>query len=238
EEYVGHSIAEFYVDPEVAAGIVRRLVANESVQNQEAQLRCGDGSTKHLLISANGLWENGALVHARVFTRDVTELKRFEEENRRYCEEIEEARRRAEHQATELAIQASELGEAHRAALEATRSKSEFLANMSHEIRTPMTAILGYTDLLANPETSESERQSSLATIKRNGEWLLGLINDILDLSKIEAGKFTIERVDCEPVAFVGDVVSLMRAQAVDKGLSFSVEYQSVVPGRIHSDPT
>jgi signal transduction histidine kinase len=71
-----------------------------------------------------------------------------------------------------------------------------------------------------------------------NGEWLLGLINDILDLSKIEAGKLTIERVDCEPVALVGDVVSLMRAQAVDKGLSFSVEYQSVVPGRVRSDPT
>src|SRR6185503_8445624 len=114
----------------------------------------------------------------------------------------------AEQQAQELAIQASELGEAHRAALEATRSKSEFLANMSHEIRTPMTAIIGYTDIVANTEMPETERQSAIATIRRNGEWLLGLINDILDLSKIEAGKLTIERVDCDPVELVGDIVS------------------------------
>ncbi len=134
-----------------------------------------------------------------------------------------------------------ELEKAKGAAEVANRSKSEFLANMSHEIRTPMTAILGFTDVLlehdhlddAPPETTEAAR-----TIKRNGEYLLGIVNDILDLSKIEAGKMTVEKVVCAPCRIVDDVVALVRVPAEAKGLPLEIEHVDPTPETIQTDPT
>ena len=123
-------------------------------------------------------------------------------------------------------------------AREASRAKSEFLANMSHEIRTPMTSIIGYADLLLDPETTGAERLTHIQTIRRNGEHLLGILNDILDLSKIEAGKMTIENVRCSPSMIIVDVASLMRVRAKEKGLFFEVHYQTPIPETIQSDPT
>ncbi len=123
-------------------------------------------------------------------------------------------------------------------ATEASRSKSEFLANMSHEIRTPMTAVIGYADLLLDPGITASERLNHVQTIRRNGEHLLSLINDILDLSKIEAGKMTVESVPCSPSQIIVDVSSLMRVRAKDKGLAFEVEFETPIPETIVNDPT
>ena len=123
-------------------------------------------------------------------------------------------------------------------AREASRAKSEFLANMSHEIRTPMTAIIGYADLLLDPKINSSSRTTYVQTIRRNGEHLLSVLNDILDLSKIEAGRMTVEKVRCSPSAIIVDVASLMRVRAQDKGLFFDVIYESPIPESIESDPT
>jgi len=123
-------------------------------------------------------------------------------------------------------------------AREASRAKSEFLANMSHEIRTPMTSIIGYADLLLDPETTPTERLTHIQTIRRNGEHLLSILNDILDLSKIEAGKMTIEKLLCSPSMIIVDVASLMRVRAKEKGLFFEVHYQTPIPETIQSDPT
>ena len=120
----------------------------------------------------------------------------------------------------------------------ANRSKSDFLANMSHEIRTPMSAILGFADLLLDDDLSRRDRDEHIKTIRRNGEHLLTIINDILDLSKIEAGGMSVEQVRFSPHAVVVDVASLMRVRAKEKGLFFEVRYLTKIPATIESDPT
>lgn len=120
----------------------------------------------------------------------------------------------------------------------ANRTKSAFLANMSHEIRTPMTAILGYTDLLLDEFGAAGTAGEWLRTIKINGEHLLTIINDILDISKIEAGKMTVESIAHEIRRLVGEVDALLRGRARDKGLSLRFEIQPDVPRVVLTDPT
>jgi CheY-like chemotaxis protein/anti-sigma regulatory factor (Ser/Thr protein kinase) len=112
---------------------------------------------------------------------------------------------------------------------------------MSHEIRTPMTAILGYAAMLrelGDLEKAPVERIDALNTICRNGDHLLTLINDILDLSKLEAGKMTVERVRCAPLDVVRDVIDLMAGRAEQKGLSLTLHPEGRLPETIASDPT
>jgi len=130
-----------------------------------------------------------------------------------------------------------QLAEAKVAAEAANRAKSLFLANMSHEIRTPMTAIMGFTDLLLSREWPPSQRREHLETIRRNTHNLLRVINDILDLSKIEADKFEIEPADCSPKEIVEEVCSLVRSRAAEKGLAVDVTYTHPIPDRVRTDP-
>jgi len=152
--------------------------------------------------------------------------------------EVEEARRQAERQAVELAALARDRDAARRAAQEASRLKSEFLANMSHEIRTPMTALVGYTELLGDTDLTPGERVECLAVVRRNGEHLMTIVNDVLDLSKIESGRMTIERIRCSPFALVDEVAALLRPRAAQEGLAFEVGYGGPLPQTIETDPT
>ena len=123
----------------------------------------------------------------------------------------------------------------------ASRTKSEFLANMSHEIRTPLTAILGFADLLredGDTSLAPSRRLETIDTIKNAGSHLLTIINDILDLSKIEADKMTVETVRTALVEVLCDVRGMMRQRAADKGVTLSVELGSPLPEFIMADPT
>ncbi|TMB04747.1 MAG: response regulator, partial [Deltaproteobacteria bacterium] len=159
-------------------------------------------------------------------------------ERHRHVVAVEEARGQAERQAAELATLARDRDEARRAAQEASRLKSEFLATMSHEIRTPMTALVGYTEMLGDADLSPAERAECLATVRRNGEHLMAIVNDILDLSKIESGRMTIERIACSPFALVAEVAAVVRPRAARDGLTFAVEYRSPLPETIETDPT
>ncbi len=125
----------------------------------------------------------------------------------------------------------------------ATQAKSNFLANMSHEIRTPMTAILGFAEMLAE----QCERTCTfgcasfdelIRTIRRNGDHLLQIINDILDLSRVEAGQVELERTACNPLELLEEVRSLMQPRASAKNLRFEVTHSAPLPQRIQTDPT
>jgi signal transduction histidine kinase/DNA-binding response OmpR family regulator len=127
---------------------------------------------------------------------------------------------------------------AKEAAEAANRFKSMFFANISHEIRTPLTAINGFAELLLNSERTNEERMADARVIRRNGEHLLTLINDILDLSKIEAGKMSVERILCCPAGVVGEVCSMLRQRAAEKGLTLDVNFEGPIPKMIRTDPT
>jgi signal transduction histidine kinase/ActR/RegA family two-component response regulator len=169
-------------------------------------------------------------------------------------EELEAQKQQMIAQQEELKAVNHELEAANAAVQAASRAKSEFLANMSHEIRTPMTAITGYTDLLLDSfcgahECSghacsrreecpvQSEAGQHLVTIRRNSDHLLQIIDDILDLSKVEAGKLSVESVECSPVALMEETRSLLQVRADAKKLALRVEADGPVPDRILSDP-
>ena len=131
-----------------------------------------------------------------------------------------------------------ELAKAKDAAEQASQSKSAFLANMSHEIRTPMNAILGFTEVLRrNIERDETKRQRHLNTIHSSGTHLLNLINDILDLSKIEADRMEVESVPCAVHRVIAEVVTVMRVRADEDNITLDYEFENAIPESILSDP-
>ena len=155
-------------------------------------------------------------------SQNLDSLVRQQQELQRYAEALETTNR--------------VLKEFVHLAESAARAKSEFLANMSHEIRTPMTAILGYTELLLS-EVSESPRKEYLQTILRNGQYLLQLLDDILDLSKIEAGKLKIHRTCCNPRQIATEVQELLQVRAEEKGIQLTLQCSPNLPEQIWSDP-
>ena len=158
--------------------------------------------------------------------------------------EREVAQRTAELQDRSLELEHAnaDLAEAKRRADEATQAKTAFLANMSHEIRTPMTAILGYTELLLSESrygpAGAAEQRQYCEVIRQNGEHLLELINELLDVAKVEAGKLTVEQVQFNLPEWLSGIESTMRVRALDKQIGFSIETLNALPSRAIGDPT
>jgi signal transduction histidine kinase/FixJ family two-component response regulator/HPt (histidine-containing phosphotransfer) domain-containing protein len=175
--------------------------------------------------------EVGVLVN--YFDEMLSEIQQRDVELTRHREHLEEE---VNARTAELWSTLEELTIAKRRAEEANAAKSAFLANMSHEIRTPMTAIVGYSDSMLDPDQTLSDRQDALQIIRRNSQHLLELINDILDISKIEADKMTVERVSADLPALLSDILSLMRPRALAKGLAFDFKVDGPVPRSIKTD--
>ncbi len=130
------------------------------------------------------------------------------------------------------------LAQAQKEAVKANLAKTHFLANMSHEIRTPMGAILGFTELMQQMEQTEEERAISISTIHRNGKQLLSIIDEILDISKVETGNLHIEQVDFNFIKMISEIKSLLLIQTENKGLKFTFSLNSQIPEMICTDPT
>jgi len=210
EELLSASIKDIHPREEVPNDLQRFQAAAECrvTINEDRPILRKDGSIFYADITGHRIIYQGRPCLLALF-RDITERKRAQQD----------------------------LMEAKQAAEAASRTKSEFLANVSHEIRTPMTAILGFADILAETITNQDSLEA-IQIIKRNGNSLLHIINDILDLSKIESGKCEIERVACSPCQIAAEVVSTMKMAADGKGISLDLEYSGSIPQCIRTDPT
>jgi len=215
--------------PEARLAIQRHLSGTASVYVSEHRMRTRDGSWiwvrdigEVIERDEDGTPRRMVGVHV-----DITQTMASQSQLRTMMGELE--------QQTAIANAMAAEAEA------ASDAKSEFLANMSHEIRTPMTAILGYADLLGDEDGLASDREQAadaIRTIRNNAQHLLTVINDILDMSKIEAGQVAIERIDTSPARIVQEVASLMRPRAEGKGIDLQVRYETPIPTVMQSDPT
>jgi signal transduction histidine kinase/CheY-like chemotaxis protein len=118
----------------------------------------------------------------------------------------------------------------------ANEYRDRFLSGMSHAIRSPMTSVLGYADLLLDSEPSAEERSQYLEIIRRNGQDVLTIVSDLLDLSQLKAGQVSFELIEISPIEIIDEVVRFTRDQAIERSLGFGVEYEGRIPARIKTD--
>ena len=146
-------------------------------------------------------------------------------------------RRESDEARSKLEAVVHDLLAAREQAESANRAKSDFLANMSHEIRTPMSAILGYSQLMAEGGEDRERLKECVQRIRRNGEHLLSIIDGILDLSKIEAGKLAVDLQPTNPIQVLLDVESMISSRCTEKGLRFDLGLDTAIPEAIQTDP-
>ncbi|MGZ3266989.1 MAG: PAS domain S-box protein [Croceibacterium sp.] len=210
DELIGAPFKDCFTEPDRAEAAIKRVLSEKSVTDYELTARTRDGKQTVVSYNATTFYDRSRTLQGVVASaRDVTERKRVEQE----------------------------LQQAKAAAESASRTKSDFLASMSHEIRTPMNAIMGIADLLA--KTSLSPEQDKYVQIfRRSGDNLLNLINDILDLSKVEASQLDLERTGFSLSDHLEKVIEMVAPRAHEKNLTLLCEIAPNVSNDLVGDPT
>ena len=210
DELIGAPFKDYFTDPEGAEAAIKRVLREKSVSDYELTARARDGKQTVVSYNATTFYDrNRKLQGVFAAARDVTERKRVE----------------------------MELKQAKAVAESANRTKSDFLASMSHEIRTPMNAIMGIADLLAKT-TLSAEQDKYVRVFRRAGDNLLNLINDILDLSKVEASQLELEHTGFSLIDHVEIVTEMVAARAHEKKLTLVCEIAPNVPNDLIGDST
>ncbi len=171
---------------------------------------------------------DGKIVGTQGILFDITDQKRVEEALKQHRDHLEEM----------ISDRTDELRAAKEAAEDASRTKSEFLANMSHELRTPLNAILGYAQIMKRSGVLEPAGEFAVDTIEQSGEHLLTLINDILDISRIEANKLVLNPTDFALYPFLKGVAGIASMRAESKGINFAFRPDAVLPSAVRADET
>jgi methyl-accepting chemotaxis protein len=218
---------QMYADINRRAELLCRLEKEDVISNFESRMRRKDGSLIWTSLNVRAVRDAaGRLAVLEGFLTDITPRKQAEETLRKYREELEE-------QVKERTI---ELTIAKEQAESANRAKSDFLANMSHEIRTPMNSILGYSQLMQRETSLTREQRDYINTISGSGEHLLALINDVLDISKIEAKKVTLNIDTFDLHALINDLKVMFISRMEAKGLSLEMIGIDTIPRYVVSD--
>ncbi|MEO5762831.1 MAG: response regulator, partial [Vicinamibacteria bacterium] len=215
DELIGAPFKGYFTDPERAQAGIKLVLSEKKVTNYELTARTRDGKETVVSYNATTFYDRDRKLQG-VFAaaRDVTERKRLDHA-------LEEAK--------EVAEQAKESAE------DANRAKSDFLARMSHEIRTPMNAIIGMADLLWETPLA-SEQREYVRIFRKAGSQLLDLINDILDLSKVEAGHLTLESIDFDLGEVLERTLEIMAIRAHEKGLELALRIAPDVATALRGD--
>lgn len=212
----------YFCEPEKAETLFKEVFDKKTVTNFPLVLE--NSKTTDLLFNGSVfLDQQYNIVGAVLVGRDISELKRVQNE-------LIEAKLLAE-------TIAKETEKAKQKAEEATKAKQQFLSNMSHEIRTPMNAIIGFTKVMLRTEISSKQREY-LSAIKMSGDALVVLINDILDLAKVEAGKMNFERQPFKLASCISAILQLFENKIQEKKLELIAYYDEEIPEVLLGDPT
>jgi PAS domain S-box-containing protein len=228
EDLIGTDFFEYFTDPKKARDIYKQVFAEGFVADFPLTIR--DGKLTDVLFNGSVYKdEYGKVLGVVVVARDVTDHKRIEKE-------LLEAKLFAESTATIAEIAQSKAELAAHVAEDAMKSKQQFLSNMSHEIRTPMNAIIGFTKVLLKTKLSTKQKEY-LHAIKVSGDALIVLINDILDLAKVDAGKMIFEQIPFKLEASISAMIHLFEAKILEKNLKLIKKYDNKIPKVLLGDP-
>jgi PAS domain S-box-containing protein len=228
EKLIGTDFFDYFTEPEKARDIYKKIFAEGFVADFPLTIR--DGKLTDVLFNGSVYKdEHGTVLGVVVVARDVTDHKRIESE-------LIEAKERAE-SATKIAEEAQSKAEkATLIAEDAVKSKQQFLSNMSHEIRTPMNAIIGFTKVLLKTDLTDKQKEY-LTAIKISGDALTVLINDILDLAKVDAGKMIFEQIAFKMASSISAMVHVFETKIQEKNLQLIKKYDNRIPEVLVGDP-
>lgn len=230
DKLTGTDFFEYFTEPQKAREVYQEVFANGSVADSPLTLKHVDGKLTEVLFNGSVYKDTeGNVLGVVIVARDVTVQNRI-------SKDLTEAIVVAE-MATVIAEDAKQKAEtATRIAEDAVKAKQQFLSNMSHEIRTPMNAIIGFTKVVLKTELNLKQREY-LNAIRQSGNSLIVLINDILDLAKVDAGKMTFERIPFKLESSISAMINLFETKIEEKNLQLVKEYDSSIPPVLLGDP-